>query len=124
MNTAFNVGVFMTGVLIRQFILYDITYFPSYMVCFGIIQSNLVIHATFNLICNFQHFVVLALREVKERLQNLPWNNENLETSLEDFGKIEKIIETFESIFGLQMTLISVNIVFSVVTFVSMFIKE
>lgn len=113
----------MTGVLIREAIFYDVTYFPSFLVCFGIIQSNLVIYVTFNFICNFQHFVVLALREVKENLQSFPWNYQNLKICLKKFDKLEKIIEKFENIFGLQLTLISVNVVFSVVTFVSKIIQ-
>ena len=120
MNTAFNVGVFMSGVLIRETILYDITYFPTYIICFGIIQSNLIIYVTFNFICNFQHLIALALREVRENLQKYILNYENLEICLKSFDKIEKLIKNFENIFGLQLTLISVNVVFSVVTFVSM----
>jgi len=118
-NTLFNVGVFLVGVLIRNFVLFDTKYLFSYVIYYEILQGHLVILTIINLFCNFQQFIVIALKEVINDIQNNFFSEKRLEKSLESLMKIEHFLQAFEKTFGTQLTLVTVNCVFLFVTFVS-----
>ena len=118
-TTAFNVAILVISVFIRNSRILKNDYLPSYILWFLSSQLYLISVAVFTFFCNFQQFIVIALEEVNENLQDSVWNKEKFEKSLMNLIKIENFLRAFERNFGFQLTLISINYVFSLVTFVS-----
>jgi hypothetical protein len=119
-NTLFNVGGFLVGVMICNVLLFDSHYALSYVLYYEVLITHIAILAIINFFCNFQQLILTNLKEVKEDLNNYFWSESFLNKSLEKLEKIEKCFEIFEKTFGFQLTLVTVNCVFSFVTFVSM----
>lgn len=111
----FNVGIFAISIFIRNLRILKNDYLPSYILWFLSSQLYLTTVTIFTFFCNFQQFIVIALKEVKANLHD----SKKFEESLTNLIKIEKFLEAFEKNFGFQLTLVSVNNVFSIVTFVS-----
>lgn len=116
-----NVGIFAISVLVRNLRILKNDYLPTYILWFLSSQLYLIIVTVFTLFCHFQLFILTALREIKENLQDSVLNSRKFEKSLQNLIKIENFFEKFEENFGFQLTLVSVNYVFSIVTFVSFY---
>lgn len=80
---------------------------------------HMILFTSFNFYCNFQQFLELALKDLKDDLQEFKFSEMNLEIVYIKFLKIETFLEHFERNFGFQFTMIVVNFVFSFITFVS-----
>lgn len=123
LNTLFNIGLLITAQFVKNFRLLRKDCFLAYFISFLTMQTQLIVLSLFNFVCNFKQFIVIALREERESLNRIVWNNKNLDIHLTNLMKIENCLEAFEENFGLQLTLITVNYMFSIVTFVSFFFK-
>lgn len=115
-----NLGIFALSVLFRNLRILKNDYLPTYILWFLSCQLYLTIVTVFTFICNFQQFLVAALKEVKENLQQSESNVEMFKKSTSNLIKIENFLKVFEKNFGFQLTLVAVNYVFSIVTFVSL----
>lgn len=119
MNTFLNFGVILGTVLIRDIILFNTSKLLTYLIYYETLQAHLAVLAIINLFCNFQQFIVIALKELKSELENSFLSEKLLKNILENLLRIENFIEAFEKTFGFQMTLVTINGIFLLVTFVS-----
>jgi hypothetical protein len=94
-------------------------HFLSYLI--WVFSAQLFFISSFVLVFfwNFQQFIVFALREIKESLQESMWNRQKLEKCLSKLTQIENLLKYFEHNFGFQLTLTSAVYIFSNITFVS-----
>ncbi|KAL7027069.1 hypothetical protein ACKWTF_005289 [Chironomus riparius] len=116
-STFVNVGIFAISIVIRNLRILRNDYSPTYILWFLSSQLYLTVVTIFTFFCNFQQFIVIALREVKTSLQESECSTKKFEKSLTNLIKIENFLEAFEKNFGFQLTLVAVNYVFSIVTF-------
>ena len=114
LNTILNFILFTTGNLLRLFRLMKNDRFLSYVIWLILFQPHLTIILVLSFFANFQQFIIISLIEVNENLENFVMKKENLKKSLTNLVKIENFLEAFENIFGLQLTLITVNCIFSI----------
>lgn len=122
-RTIFNVLILSISTLIRNLKMLKNDYLPTYAM--WMFSAQLFFITTFVLVFfwNFQQFILIALKEVKKNLQESLWNKDKFDESLTNLIKIENLLEYFEHNFGFQLTLISVNNIFSNINFVSSFLK-
>ena len=117
-----NIGITAITVLIRNLKILKNDYLPSYILWFLSTQLYLILTAIFAFFCNFQEFIIIALKEVEENIHDSFCDLKSFENSLINLIKIENFLEVFERNFAFQLTIVAVNYVFSIVTFVSFII--
>jgi len=113
-----NSGMNLIAIFIRNVKILRNDYLPAYIIWFLTIQLYFVIASVFIFFCNFQQFIIVALRNIKDELEIFLWNNKKFDELMTNLIKIDNFMETFENIFGLQLTIISINFVFSTVIYV------
>lgn len=123
LNTILSFGLFTLGNLLRLFRLMKSDQFISYLIWLILFQPHLAILSILSFFANFQQFIIIALKEVHENLEKFVINKKNLEKHLTNLIKIENFLANFEKIFGPQLTLITVNCIFSITGNVSYFCK-
>jgi len=120
LNTVFNFGLFLTVNLLRLFRLMKSDQLVSYLIWLILFQPHLTILSVLSFFPNFQQFIIIALKEVNENVEKFVMKKNILEKSLTKLGKIENFLEAFEKLFGLQLTLITVNCIYSITGNVSL----
>ena len=122
-NSIYYFGILATIIITRNMRILKTKNYYAFIVWFATFQSHLIGLAMLNFVCNFQQFIVIALTEIEQHLINLILKKRTLENILMKFMKIENFLGAFETTFGLQLTLITVNCVFSNVAYVSNFLQ-
>ena len=119
LRTIFNICILTISTFIRNLKMLRNDYLPAYAL--WILSGQLFFITNFLLVFfwNFQQFILIALREVKDNLQDSVWNKDKVERCLTNLLKVEIFLEYFEQHFAFQLTLISSNYIFSNITFVS-----
>lgn len=117
-----NLGMNFISIFIRNFRILKNDYPPTYILWFLSTELYLVITSIFIFFCNFQQFIIIALNDIRIELDEYMWNNDKILKLFTKLMKIENFLMAFEENFGLQLTLISTNFVFSIVTYVSFLI--
>jgi hypothetical protein len=120
-NTFLNFGLFSTVNLLRLFRLMRTDRLLSYLIWLILFQPHLTILSVLSFFPNFQEFIITALKEVNEHLEDYVMQKKILEKSLTKLIKIENFLAAFEKLFGHQLTLITVNCIFSITGNVSHF---
>ena len=120
-NSIYYFGIISTVIIFRNMKVIKTEKFYSYIVWFATFQSHLIGLSTLNFLCNFQQFIVIALTEIEKNLENIIFDEWKLENNLTNYLKIENFLGAFEATFGLQVTFITVNCIFSIVTYVSIY---
>lgn len=119
-NSIYYFGILSTVIIIRNMRILKTENYYAFIVWFATFQSHLIGLAMLNFLCNFQQFIVIAMTKIESNLRNQIWEESTLEKIFNSFMKIENFLAAFETTFGLQLTLITVNSVFSIVTYVSL----
>lgn len=119
-NSFIFVGYCIVVMFIRNSFIFKRDSIIAYNAWIAEFYIHMIIFTSFNFYCNFQQFMELVLKKLRNDIQEFEYNEMNLKELSVKLTGIENFFKHFERTFGFQFTMIIVNFVFSSVTFVSL----
>lgn len=119
LNTIIFFGYGMLVIFTRNFLIFRRDNVIAYITWISEFFVHIIIFTSFNFYCNFKQFLVIALKEVHEDLQDFEYSSKKLKKAINKFINVNYLLEIFENIFDIQFTTIIFIIVYLFVAFVS-----